>query len=260
MADSYDVIVIGGGPGGYVAAIRAAQLGQKTAVVEKDKAGRPLPQLRLHPGEDDAAHRRGLRPRRQRRRARASRSRRRRARLEGARRAPRQGLRDALGRRQDALGQEQGRPRSRARARSTADGNVVGRRRDLRGRRGRPRHRLGRAADPRASSSPTASLDTWGAWSLPELPKTTRGRRRRRLRLRRSPRPTRRYGTEVILIEMLDQILPARGQGLRPGRRARPSRSRASPSPPAPRSRASRRARSRSRSSSATEEPRSTTW
>jgi dihydrolipoamide dehydrogenase len=36
---SYDVIVIGGGPGGYVAAIRAAQLGQKTAVVEKDKAG-----------------------------------------------------------------------------------------------------------------------------------------------------------------------------------------------------------------------------
>jgi dihydrolipoamide dehydrogenase len=36
---SYDVIVIGGGPGGYVAAIRAAQLGQKTAVVERDKAG-----------------------------------------------------------------------------------------------------------------------------------------------------------------------------------------------------------------------------
>jgi dihydrolipoamide dehydrogenase len=39
MADSYDVIVIGGGPGGYVAAIRAAQLGQKTAVVERDKPG-----------------------------------------------------------------------------------------------------------------------------------------------------------------------------------------------------------------------------
>ena len=39
MADSYDVIVIGGGPGGYVAAIRAAQLGQRTAVVEKDKPG-----------------------------------------------------------------------------------------------------------------------------------------------------------------------------------------------------------------------------
>src|SRR3990170_8840225 len=39
MADSYDVIVIGGGPGGYVAAIRAAQLGLNTAVVEKDKPG-----------------------------------------------------------------------------------------------------------------------------------------------------------------------------------------------------------------------------
>jgi dihydrolipoamide dehydrogenase len=39
MADPYDVIVIGGGPGGYVAAIRAAQLGQRTAVVEHDKPG-----------------------------------------------------------------------------------------------------------------------------------------------------------------------------------------------------------------------------
>jgi dihydrolipoamide dehydrogenase len=38
-SDSYDVIVIGSGPGGYVAAIRAAQLGKKTAVVERDKVG-----------------------------------------------------------------------------------------------------------------------------------------------------------------------------------------------------------------------------
>lgn len=36
---TYDLIVIGGGPGGYVAAIRAAQLGLKTAVIEKDKLG-----------------------------------------------------------------------------------------------------------------------------------------------------------------------------------------------------------------------------
>ena len=38
MAD-YDLIVIGGGPAGYVGAIRAAQLGKKVACVEKDRAG-----------------------------------------------------------------------------------------------------------------------------------------------------------------------------------------------------------------------------
>ena len=40
MADKqYDVVVIGGGPGGYVAGIRAGQLGLKILVVEKDKLG-----------------------------------------------------------------------------------------------------------------------------------------------------------------------------------------------------------------------------
>ena len=40
MADtSFDPIVLGGGPGGYVAAIRAAQLGMKTAVVEREHLG-----------------------------------------------------------------------------------------------------------------------------------------------------------------------------------------------------------------------------
>ncbi|WP_299309547.1 dihydrolipoyl dehydrogenase [uncultured Croceicoccus sp.] len=39
MADSYDVIVLGSGPGGYVAAIRAAQLGLKTAIVERELLG-----------------------------------------------------------------------------------------------------------------------------------------------------------------------------------------------------------------------------
>jgi dihydrolipoamide dehydrogenase len=36
---SFDLIVLGGGPGGYVAAIRAAQLGMKTALVERDELG-----------------------------------------------------------------------------------------------------------------------------------------------------------------------------------------------------------------------------
>lgn len=39
MADEYDVVVLGAGPGGYVAAIRSAQLGLKTAIVEKDALG-----------------------------------------------------------------------------------------------------------------------------------------------------------------------------------------------------------------------------
>jgi dihydrolipoamide dehydrogenase len=39
MSETYDVIVIGGGPGGYVTAIRSAQLGLKTAVVEREHLG-----------------------------------------------------------------------------------------------------------------------------------------------------------------------------------------------------------------------------
>lgn len=36
---NYDVIVVGGGPGGYVAAIKASQLGSKVALVEGDRIG-----------------------------------------------------------------------------------------------------------------------------------------------------------------------------------------------------------------------------
>lgn len=39
MAQNYDVVIVGGGTGGYVAAIRAAQLGLKTAIVEREKLG-----------------------------------------------------------------------------------------------------------------------------------------------------------------------------------------------------------------------------
>jgi dihydrolipoamide dehydrogenase len=39
MAETYDLIVLGSGPGGYVAAIRAAQLGMKTAIVERELLG-----------------------------------------------------------------------------------------------------------------------------------------------------------------------------------------------------------------------------
>src|SRR5262245_2120833 len=39
MSTSFDVIIIGSGPGGYVTAIRAAQLGLKTAIIERDRLG-----------------------------------------------------------------------------------------------------------------------------------------------------------------------------------------------------------------------------
>ena len=35
MADQYDLLVIGAGPGGYIAAIRGAQLGMKVGIVER---------------------------------------------------------------------------------------------------------------------------------------------------------------------------------------------------------------------------------
>ncbi len=35
----FDIAVLGGGPGGYVGAIRAAQLGKKVAIIDKDRLG-----------------------------------------------------------------------------------------------------------------------------------------------------------------------------------------------------------------------------
>ena len=39
LSKEYDIVILGGGTGGYVAAIRAAQLGLTTAIVEKEKLG-----------------------------------------------------------------------------------------------------------------------------------------------------------------------------------------------------------------------------
>ena len=39
MANEYDVVILGGGTGGYVAAIQAAKAGLKVAIVEKEKLG-----------------------------------------------------------------------------------------------------------------------------------------------------------------------------------------------------------------------------
>ena len=62
--ESFDLVIIGAGPGGYVAAIRAAQLGLKTALVEKRRSPRRhLPQRRLHPLQGAARVERAVRRR-----------------------------------------------------------------------------------------------------------------------------------------------------------------------------------------------------
>ncbi len=48
MSEIYDVVILGAGPGGYVAAIRAAQLGQKVAIIEKAVYGWRLSEYWLY--------------------------------------------------------------------------------------------------------------------------------------------------------------------------------------------------------------------
>ena len=54
----YDIAVLGGGPGGYVAAIKAAQMGKKTVIIEKIKIWRNLPQCGVY-SDQGAASKRG---------------------------------------------------------------------------------------------------------------------------------------------------------------------------------------------------------
>ena len=56
---NYDLVVLGGGSGGYAAALRAGELGLRVALVEKGQARRHLPAPRLHPDQGDPARRRG---------------------------------------------------------------------------------------------------------------------------------------------------------------------------------------------------------
>ena len=187
MADSYDVIVIGGGPGRLRGRDPRRPAGQEDRGRRARQGGRALPQLRLHPGQDRAAHGGDLRAGPRRRRAR----RRRQGRLDrlgGAGQAPRRGLGVALQRRQDALGQEQDRA-DRGRGLADARGQRQGRRRGLRGGHGRPRHRLGRRCRSPGSSSAAAS-------STPGAPGRCPSSRRRSPssapapRAARSPPPT----------------------------------------------------------------------
>jgi dihydrolipoamide dehydrogenase len=204
MADSYDVIVIGGGPGGYVAAIRSAQLGLNTAVVERDKpGGRCLnyacipAKTMLHTAEilDHAQHSAELG-------VKVSD-----ASLDWSALAERRAkVSQTLSGGVQMLWDKNKVTKIEGEGSLTADGDVsVG------------GETYGAGAVVLATGSVAMAIpgvefsdrvvDTWGAWSLPELPASiavvgagASGAEIASAYIR--------YGTEVVLIEMLDQILP----------------------------------------------------
>jgi dihydrolipoamide dehydrogenase len=204
MADSYDVIVIGGGPGGYHAAIRAAQLGQKTAVVEKDKpGGRCLnyacipAKTMLHTAEVYAHTVNGAELGVKAQKVTLD------WKALGERRA---NVSETLSNGVKFLWDKNKVEMIQGEGKLTADGSVdVG----------------GTTYEAKAVVLATGSValpipgvefservvDTWGAWSLPDLPKKLAvvgaGASGSEIASAYG-----RYGTEVLLIEMLDQILP----------------------------------------------------
>jgi len=204
MADSYDLIVIGGGPGGYVGAIRAAQLGLKTAVVERDKpGGRCLnyacipAKTMLHTAEvyDQALNGGELGVKVQK------------ASLDwkalGARRAK---VSETLSGGVKMLWDKNKVTMIEGEGSLTADGNVAV---------GGETYEAGSvilASGSVALPIPGIDfservLDTWGAWSLPAQPKKLAvvGAGASGAEIASAYV---RYGTEVILVEMEDQILP----------------------------------------------------
>jgi dihydrolipoamide dehydrogenase len=203
--DRFDLVVIGGGPGGYVAAIRAAQLGLKTAVVEKDKAGGRCLNYACIPAKT-MLHTAEV--------------------LDEARNGAEIGVKtsgleldwDALaGRRTDVSeGLESGIKMLfdknsityiEGEGSLTADADVkVG---DTVYGADKVILATGSVAQPIPGTEFSERVvDTWGAWSLPEQPKkiAVAGAGASGAEIASAYI---RYGTEVILIEMLDQILPA---------------------------------------------------
>ena len=205
MADSYDVIVIGGGPGGYVAAIRAAELGKKTAVVELDKPGGRCLNYACIPAKT-VLHSAEL--------------------YDHARNGGELGV-TGKGIAMDwkALGERRAKVSStlsggvemlwkknkvdmiEGEASLTAEGNIaVG---DATHEAGAVVLATGSVALPIPGVEFSERVvDTWGAWSLPEQPKSIAvvGAGASGAEIASAYG---RFGTEVTLIEMLDQILPA---------------------------------------------------
>jgi len=205
MADSFDAIVVGSGPGGYHAAIRAAQLGLKTACIEKDTIGGrclnyaciPAKTI-LHTAElyDEAANNAGNLG----------------IKIEGvsvdwgAAQARREKVRKTLTGGVGMLFEKNKVEFIEGEGSLTEDGNVKV------GRKTYEAKGVVLAAGSVALSIPGVEfggrvLDTWGAWSLEELPKSMAvvgaGASGSEIASGYG-----RLGTDVLLIEMLDQILP----------------------------------------------------
>jgi dihydrolipoamide dehydrogenase len=205
LAESFDMIVIGGGPGGYVAAIRAAQLGKKTAVVERDKPGGRCLNYACIPAKT-VLHTAEL--------------------YDQARHSAELGLKvegasidwDALGKRRAAVSESLSGGVKMLWEKNkvtliegdgslTAEANVkVG---DEVYEAGAVILATGSVALPIPGVEFGGRvLDTWGAWSLPERPGKIAvvGAGASGCEIASAYG---RFGTEVLLIEMLDQILPA---------------------------------------------------
>ena len=204
MADTFDTIVIGAGPGGYVAAIRAAQLGQKTAVVEKDKPGGRCLNYACIPAKT-VLHSAEI--------------------FHEANNSADLGVVgeasldwDALGKRREKVSatlsggvsnlfKKNGIESIEGEGSLTSDGNVKV------GRKTYEAKNVILATGSVALPIPGVEfggrvVDTWGAWSLPEMPAKIAvvgaGASGSEIASAYG-----RFGTEVILVEMLDQILPA---------------------------------------------------
>ena len=205
MADSFDVIVIGGGPGGYIAAIRAAQLGKRTAVVERDKPGGRCLNYACIPAKTVL----------------------RTAEIyDQARESAELGVVaenvsldwEALGKRRAAVSESLSNgvkmlwDKNKV-ALIEGEGSLAS---DANVKVGDETYEAGSVILATGSSAlPIPGVefggrvvDTWGAWSLPEQPKriAVAGAGASGCEIASAYA---RFGTEVVLIEMLDQILPA---------------------------------------------------
>ena len=212
---SFDLIVVGGGPGGYVAAIRAAQLGLRTAVVEREHMGGICLNWGCIPTKGAAAHLGSLRPH-QACRGLWALGQGRVVRPEEDRRALAQGREPAQQRRLDADEEEQDHGvRRHGKARRHRRGEAQGSRR-AEGQEQRHPDRQGReslATGARARQLPGLEADGKLVWSYkeamvpPEFPKSLLVIGSGAIGIEFASF-YRTMGAEVTVAEVMDRVLP----------------------------------------------------